>query len=297
MVFSGAPKTNSWEQHAFAQEAILTLEKTEAGRQHKWHPGIAEEKLPETSQRLAQGKPAPLHNTAHHEAFTAPPPVLDFMYSKCLDSEISHKDKFHRVEPHDSEAHRAARVSAYSSHFAQRPKLPARGLREKHVELMRNAVGTKGDGISDLDARKRPPFQRHGEVGQNFGQGKWHLARKGMIPKAADPGEAGAPVLLHQDRFHPKAKSAAMSGNAVKEIRVDPQTGRPMWPLSAREIQPYATEHKANFIPQQPHPQTKQHFKYQKKGRGLNSLYSADEGLRRQDFHSAYEDPAHATVY
>eukprot|EP00746_Dinoflagellata_sp_MGD_P000371 gnl/MRDRNA2_/MRDRNA2_100671_c0_seq1.p1 gnl/MRDRNA2_/MRDRNA2_100671_c0~~gnl/MRDRNA2_/MRDRNA2_100671_c0_seq1.p1 ORF type:complete len:290 (+),score=50.09 gnl/MRDRNA2_/MRDRNA2_100671_c0_seq1:78-947(+) len=289
MVFSKSTVTNSWEQHAFAQEAILTSEKTDAGRQHKWHPGLAEEKLPETTKRLAQGKPPPVHNTAHHEAFTAPPPVVDFIYSKCLDSEISHKDKFHRVEPHDSEAHKASRVSAYRSHFADRPKLPARSLREKNIETMRNATVMHHDDVSSLDARKRPPFQRHGEVGHSFGQGKWHLAKKGLMPKAPDASklEAGGTVIHQQDRFHPKA----ISREGVKEIHIDRQTGRPMWPLSAREIQPYATEHQANFTPRQGHAQTKEFFKYK---RGLKDT---QDGVRRQDFHSAYNDPARATVH
>merc|ERR550514_1919617 len=118
-----------------------------------------------------------------------------------------------------------------------------------------------GDAAT-LDALKRPPNQRHGEVGKTFGQGRWHLGKTShKVPDPSTQTAGAQTVLVAQDRFHPKVKSPQ-----GKELHIDRQTGRPMWPLSAREIQPYTTEHQVNFVPRKGHAQTTMFNRYQKQG-------------------------------
>lgn len=270
-----------WKNHGFELESILTEERTEAGREHKWHPAVAEERLAKISKSLAQGRPEPRHKTEHHEAFRPPPPVMEFIFSKGLDSERSHKDKFQYIKPHDTEALKASRVSAYSDHFAERPKMPSRVLREKHIEVMRNAAMMAGEDISSLDSRKRPPHQKHGEVGTMFGQGTWHLSKPGVLPKAAEAATTGLHPV-EQDRFHPsKIKITLGSSSDGVKVHVDPQTGRPMWPLSAREFG--ISEHQASFSTGRVHPQKKQLLKYQKKM--LKGIQNGSIGQPRQTTH------------
>lgn len=275
-----ADEKSAWQQHCSAIEVILTSEKTAAGRQHKDHIAVAEEKLAESAARWAQGKPKPVRQGEYHEAFTAPPPVLDFTFSKCLDSANSHKDKFHYVEPHDTEARKTARSSSYKDHFPDRPVPPKRILREKHNEFMKNAVMTMGSDVSNainLDKKKGPPHQRHGETGKYFAQGRWHL--KKILPQEADPERPSSVVLHQQHRFNPRSKLRG-SREGMEELHIDRQTGRPIWPLSAREIQPYTTEHQAGFPPRKPSLQSKEHFKFQHRGLKAMKVSVYDEPMR-----------------